>query len=88
MREDWEDGYWVNRTLCSVLEDMRLCVKTTNFAPMMGLIEEAQIKGNRMEAGLDDKKDLLKLNEEWREIKVKVMTARRELKELTGGKSE
>ena len=85
---EWEDDYWVNRTLCAVLEDMRLCCKTLNFTPMVGLIEEAQIKGNRMESGLDDKKDLIAMNEEWRELKIKVKEARQELKELTGGKSE
>ena len=85
MRE-WEDTFWVNRTLCSVLEDMRTCFKTMNFAPMAGLIEEAQIKGNRMESGLDDKKDLIKLNEEWHDLRKKIMEARRELKAITGGK--
>jgi hypothetical protein len=43
-----------NRTLCSVLEEMRSCYKTRNFAPLKGLIEEAQIYGNRMEAKLFD----------------------------------
>lgn len=46
-----------NRTLCSVLDDMRACFKTYNFAPIKGLIEEAQIIGNRMEAGLNNKED-------------------------------
>jgi len=45
-----------NRTLCSVLDEMRKCYETRNFAPLHGLIEEAQTYGNRMEAKLSDVK--------------------------------
>ena len=38
--EEWQESYYVNRTLCAVLEDMRLCCKTLNFTPMIGLIED------------------------------------------------
>ena len=79
-----EDAYWVNRTLCGVLEDMRSCDKVKNYAALGGLIEEAQILGNRMEAGLDDKKDLVKMNIEWSELRKKLKEARKELKELVG----
>ena len=34
-----------NRTLCSVLEEMRKCYETRNFAVLPGLIEEAQTYG-------------------------------------------
>ena len=47
-----------NRYICNVLEEMRSCYKTRNFAPLMGLIEEAQTLANRMEAGLEDKRDV------------------------------
>ena len=32
------------------------------------------------------KKDLIKLNEEWHDLRKKIMEARRELKAITGGK--
>lgn len=44
-----------NRILCDVLDEMRACCKTLHFGPLPGLIEEVQILGNRMEAGLHDK---------------------------------
>lgn len=74
--------YGRNRFLCSVLEDMRKCNETRNYAPLAGLIEEAQILGNRMESGLGDKKDLVKMNQEWSELKAKIKTLRAEAKEL------
>lgn len=58
----YSDRWFGNhRYLCDVLDDMRKCVKTLNFSPLEGLIEEAQIMGNRMEAALSQQKDLLKL---------------------------
>ena len=41
-----------NRYLCDVLNEMRKCVKTLNFSYLLGLIEEAQTLGSRMEAKL------------------------------------
>lgn len=58
-----------NRLLCDVLSDMRKCVESSNFSPMSGLIEEAQIMGNRMEAALSEQSDLLKLNIEYSKAK-------------------
>ena len=46
-----------NRTICDVLEAMRDCYKTRNFAYLHSLIEEAQNMANRMEASLSDKGD-------------------------------
>lgn len=46
-----------NRYVCDVLEEMRKCYKTRNFAPLMGLIEEAQTMANRMEGALGCKHD-------------------------------
>lgn len=74
----WEDElakvrdynyFGLNRTLCDVLEDMRKCAETTNFGPLRALIEEAQIMGNRMEAGLHGVKDLNRLQEEISKLK-------------------
>ena len=47
-----------HRTLCSVLDELRDCYKTRNFASMLALIEEAQSMGNRMEASIDYKNDI------------------------------
>lgn len=41
-----------NRYMCSVLDEMRNCVETSNFSGLSGLIEEAQSYANRMENGL------------------------------------
>jgi hypothetical protein len=38
--------YYLNRTLCDVLDYMRRCILTYNFASLMSLIEEAQIMCN------------------------------------------
>lgn len=47
---------YLARTLCDVLHEMRNCHRTRNYSYLMGLIEEAQMMGNRMEAGLHTKK--------------------------------
>lgn len=54
--DSYYDLLYGNRTLCSVLEEMRQCTNTLSFGNLMGLIEEAQSLGNRMEAGLERKK--------------------------------
>ena len=61
-----------NRTLCAVLDEMRVCYKTRNFAPLLGLIEEAQTYGNRMEAKLSDVRDYEKLKERYKSMHKKV----------------
>jgi len=58
-----------NRTLCNVLEEMRKCYETRNFSGIMGLIEEAQMMGNRMEASLYDKHDMLAVQKKIKELK-------------------
>jgi len=80
---------WPNRTLCEVLEDMRNCTKTLNFGHLLGLIEEAQMLGNRMEAGLSDQKDykamneaLHKLKKEYKPMRDKIDKLREEIKQL------
>ena len=63
---------YINRTLCGVLDDMRGCYKTRNFSALMGLIEEAQLMGNRMEAALEDQDDIANLVEAKSKIKKEV----------------
>jgi len=64
-------GGWFgrNRLLCDVLDDMRLCDKSRNYSALKGLIEEAQIYGNRMEQALQSQKDILKLETRISELK-------------------
>lgn len=46
-----------HRYLCDVVEEIRKCYKTRNFAPLLGLIEEVQTMANRMEAAVNEKAD-------------------------------
>lgn len=85
------DRYYPNRTLCDVLHEMKDCYKTRNFAPLKGLIAEAQLFGNRMESALYDIKDLQKINEElhklreeYKELKRKIDVMKEELGEEDG----
>jgi polyhydroxyalkanoate synthesis regulator phasin len=47
-----------NRYLCDVLEELRDITKTQNYSYMPGLIEEAQVYANRMEAAISDIHDI------------------------------
>jgi len=67
-----------NRTLCSVLEEMRKAYETRNFSYLIGLIEEAQSMGNRMEAGLWDQKDFERAKEEHSKLKAKIKELKKE----------
>jgi len=44
--------YFLNRTMCEVLDEMRKCNELRNYSALLGLIEEVQIMGNRMESPL------------------------------------
>ena len=56
--------YGPNRYLCDIFTDMRTAVEKLRFDLVPGLIEEAQIYGNRMEAKLDDQRDVKTLLED------------------------
>lgn len=71
-------SYWTNRTWCDCIEEMRQAYKTYNFGAILGLIEELQSFGSRMEAGLGNKKDLIKMQKDWSKKKAKL----KELDEL------
>ena len=64
--------YGLNRYICDVLEEMRTCTKTLNFAIIPSLIEEVQTMANRMEMALSDMKDLERLKDNIREKKVEL----------------
>lgn len=67
--------YGLNRTLCDVLEDMRRILNSTagirshdaEKKMLKSLVEEAQVMGNRMEAGLSDIDDLESLHTQIKE---------------------
>ncbi len=44
------------RTLCDVLAAIRTAYETRNISYLLGLVEEAQVMGDRMEAGLVTKR--------------------------------
>lgn len=77
----------VNRTICSVLEEMRKTLETRNFSYLLGLIEEAQTLANRMEAGLADKHDVEYMEKRKKELKAEIKILKEE-KESIKGKPE
>lgn len=74
---------WLNRTLCEILEEMRKACSTLNFSYMLGLVEEAQYMGDKMEAALADAEDVRKLHEKRKKLlnEVKQLEAKKELLE-------
>ena len=62
---------FLNRTMCDVLEEMRKCYKTRNFASILGLVEEAQGMANRMESAIYDIKEIASVSARWKECKEK-----------------
>ena len=73
-----------HRYLCTVLDEMRECIKTVNFSYLLGLIEEAQILANRMEARLFEMKDYERLHKEIRDLKKKKKKLEEEVGEVVG----
>ena len=73
-----------NRYLCSVLDEMRECTKTLNFSYLLGLIEEAQTLGNRMEAKLYEIKDFELFHEDIKALKKKKKKLEDKVEKLEG----
>lgn len=71
-----------HRTLCTVLDELRDCYKTRNFSYMMGLIEEVQSLGNRMEASIDYKNDIERYHREAKEAYDKREELQKEVEKL------
>lgn len=66
------------RTMCSALQEMRKLDETKNYSSLLSLIEEIQLMGNRMEAGLyqwheikDKRKEVKKLEKEVKKLEKK-----------------
>lgn len=64
-----------SRLACDVLEELRTCHKTRNYAVVRGLVEELQAMFNRMEAALEnyssDYGSIRSLREDMREARKK-----------------
>ena len=71
-----------NRLLCDVLDEMRDCTKTLNFSYLLGLIEEAQSLGSRMEAHLHDINDFNRLHKDIKVLEKKKKKLKEEVEEL------
>jgi hypothetical protein len=67
--------------LCTVFDEMRECVKTLNFSYLLGLIEEAQSLGNRMESHLYEIKDFERLHDDIKVLKKKKKNLEKVVKE-------
>jgi len=87
--DDIAGSFWRNRTWCDCIQDLKNCTKTLNFGAVMGLLSELGAYGNRMEAALDDQKDLnraaRKLSERKKELRAlgrQIQDAKEELKLL------
>lgn len=76
-----------NRTICSILEEIRKCHETRNYSYMLGLVEEAQSAANRMEAALWDQHDAKTMTEKISALK-KEIKALEEKKEQLGGEKK
>ena len=72
--------YGLNRYVCEVLEEMRTCTKTLNFAVIPSLIEEVQTMVNRMEMALSDMKDLESLKDDIHEKKEELKVLEKKIK--------
>lgn len=81
-------GDFPNRTLCDVLAEMRKANDTRNYSYLLGLIEEAQHLGSRMEAGLGDKKDVQRWTEMRATLRKEIKDLRKEKKDLGGTDDE
>ena len=71
-----------NRYLCTVLDEMRECVKTLNFSYLLGLIEEVQTLGNRMESRLFEIKDFERLHKDIKALEKKRKKIEEKVEEL------
>ena len=74
---------WPNRTACGVLDEMRHCYKTRNFAYIMGLIEELQSICNRMEANIENKNDAERYRKDRSRLRKEVRLLEAQVEDLT-----
>lgn len=75
-------GELLDRTMCSVLEEMRACCRTGNYSYLPSLIEEAQSYANRMESALYKNSDWKWSKKEKKKIDKQIKRKRKELEKL------
>ena len=64
-------SFYLERTMCDVLSEMRTCYKTYNFAILSSLIEEAQIMANRMESKIETINNYEEMQEKFKTLRKK-----------------
>lgn len=67
-----------NRYICTVFDEMRDCLKTNNFSYLGGLINEANIMAQRMEAKLYTIKDFERLENRVKEMRADLKKANKD----------
>ena len=75
---------YLHRTICSVLEEMRSCNETKNYSYLLGLIEEAQSMGNKMESKIDLINDFEELKDKYKELEEQKNELKKEIKSKGG----
>lgn len=76
--------YGPNRYVCSVLDDMRKLDETRNYSLLGSLIEEIQVMVNRMEAALEDQRDIKAMNEHRSKLKAEIRRLEKRMEDLDG----
>jgi len=71
-----------NRTACEVLEELRKCNEVRNYSCLLGLVEELQIMFNKMEAVLQDVKDINAISKKRSEYKKEIRKLEERLEKL------
>jgi len=78
-----------NRTMCDVLAEMRKILNLLNASRcdsqkviLLSMVEEIQVYGNRMEAGLSDQSDARDLHDKRKELKNTVNKLEDQVKDL------
>jgi len=67
-----------NRTMCDVLDEMRVCVKNLNFSYILSLVDEAQVYAARMESKLYTIKDFEFLEKEIKRLEKKKVSLKKD----------
>ena len=78
---------YLNRTICTVFEEMRSCNETKNYSYLLGLIEEAQSMANKMESKIDSIKQFEELKEQCKNLVERKNDLKKDIKSK-GGKVE
>lgn len=91
----WDDRNWPHRTYCDVCAEIRKLIETatpetyqSTLSTISSLVEELQVYGNRMEAGLDYGRDIAKLHEDRKKLIQKVRRLNLRVKNLDEKVSE